>query len=97
MVYSDINMPISEYLASLMQPLLKKPELLKIVESQDAMGILLTVDVDKEDMGMVVGKAGETAKSLRHLVRAVGMRGNARVSVKINEPAGSTYKPKHHI
>lgn len=87
-------MPIAEYLAVLMRPLLKKPDALSIVETQDPMGILLSVNVDKEDMGIVVGKAGETAKSIRHLVRVVGMKGNARASVKINEPPGSTYKHK---
>jgi predicted RNA-binding protein YlqC (UPF0109 family) len=43
---------------------------------------------------VVVGKAGETAKAVRHLVRIVGIRSNARVSVKINEPMGSTYTAK---
>jgi predicted RNA-binding protein YlqC (UPF0109 family) len=87
-------MPITEYLTALMIPLLKSPEALKIVESQDQMGILLSVDVHKDDMGVVVGKAGETAKAIRHLVRIVGIRANARVSIKINEPYGSIYPAK---
>ncbi len=84
-------MQISAYLTALITPLLKFPEALRIVETQDQMGVLLSVDVHKEDMGVVVGKAGETAKSIRHLVRIVGLRANARVSIKINEPQAVTY------
>lgn len=81
----------SSYLTDLITPLLRFPDALRIAESQDAMGILLSVDVHKEDMGVVVGKGGETAKAIRHLVRIVGLRGNARVSIKINEPQAVTY------
>lgn len=87
-------MPTSEYLITLITPLLKNPEVLRVTETQDQMGILLAVDVHKDDMGVVVGKAGETAKAIRHLIRIVGMRLNARVSVKFNEPMGSTYSAK---
>lgn len=89
-------MPTSEYLTALLLPLLKNPEVLRVTETQDQMGILLSVDVHKEDMGVVVGKEGETAKAIRHLVRIVGIRANARVSIKFNEPAGSTYTAKPH-
>jgi predicted RNA-binding protein YlqC (UPF0109 family) len=87
-------MPISDYLSAILTPLLNHPEALTVTETQDQMGILLSVMVHKEDMGVVVGKAGETAKAVRHLVRIVGIRSNARVSVKINEPMGSTYTAK---
>lgn len=87
-------MPVADYAVALFTPLLKEPNYLKVVESQDAMGILLSVDVHKDDMGVVIGNGGETAKAIRHLVRIVGLRGNARVSIKINEPPGSHYKDK---
>ncbi len=58
------------------------------------MGILLTVTVAPEDMGSVIGKAGETAKAIRHLVRIAGVKQSCRVSVKINEPDGTPYQPK---
>lgn len=86
-------MPFSDYLAALVAPMLRFPDDMRISESQDKMGILLTLSVHKEDMGTVVGKAGATASAIRQLVRIVGLRGNARVSLKINEPDGSPYKP----
>ncbi len=39
-------------------------------------------------MGKVIGRSGNTAKAIRTLLRVVGMKHNARVNLKINEPAG---------
>ena len=35
-----------------------------------------------------IGKEGATAKALRTILRVVGMKNNARVNLKINEPEG---------
>jgi predicted RNA-binding protein Jag len=53
------------------------------------MGVLITLDVHPEDMGMIIGREGATAKALRTLLRVIGARNNARVNLKINEPEGS--------
>jgi predicted RNA-binding protein YlqC (UPF0109 family) len=48
-------------------------------------------------MGKIIGKGGKTAEALRILLRVVGMKGNARVNLKINEPVGGTHDvPSHH-
>ena len=39
-------------------------------------------------MGKVIGRMGNTAKAVRTLLRVVGMKNNARVNLKINEPEG---------
>ena len=49
----------------------------------------MTLDVHPDDMGKVIGRAGNTAKAIRILLRVVGMKNNARVNLKIAEPAGS--------
>jgi len=54
------------------------------------MGVLLTLDVHPDDMGKIIGRSGNTAKAIRTLLRVVGMKNNARVNLKINEPEGST-------
>jgi predicted RNA-binding protein YlqC (UPF0109 family) len=87
-------MPMETYLVDLIRPLLTKPDSVTVVTSHDDMGVLLTLTVAQEDMGTVVGKGGETAKAVRHLIRIAGVKGNARVSVKINEPDGSPYRPR---
>ncbi len=87
-------MPIDTYLADILRPLLTRPDAAQIALSNDDMGILLTIIVAKEDMGSIIGKSGETAKCIRHLIRIAGIKQNARVSVKINEPDGRPYVPK---
>ncbi len=57
----------------------------------DERGVLITLDVDPSDMGYVIGRHGQTARSLRTLLKIVGAKNNARVNLKINEPAGSTH------
>jgi predicted RNA-binding protein Jag len=52
------------------------------------MGVLLTLTVSPDDMGKIIGRDGNIAKALRTLLRVVGMKHNARVNLKINEPAG---------
>jgi hypothetical protein len=52
------------------------------------MGVLLTLSVNPADMGKVIGRMGNTAKAIRTLLRVVGMKNNARVNLKINEPEG---------
>lgn len=79
-------MEITEYVANVVKPMLKHPDYFRSVKTTDSLGVLVTLDLHKEDMGMVIGKKGETAKCLRHIVRVVGMVDGARVSIKINEP-----------
>jgi predicted RNA-binding protein YlqC (UPF0109 family) len=77
----------SVYLASLVSPLLSQPNELAIECKTDEKGVLLTLTVHPTDMGRVIGKGGETARSIRHLLRQYGMGQQAHVAMKINEPA----------
>ncbi len=77
-----------KFLEFVVKSLVEKPESVKIVRTVDEMGVLMTLDVDKDDMGKVIGREGNTAKAIRTLLRVVGMKNNSRVNLKINEPAG---------
>jgi predicted RNA-binding protein YlqC (UPF0109 family) len=68
--------------------LVDNPSDVKVARQVDEMGVLLTLDVNPADMGKVIGRSGNTAKAIRILLRVVGMKNNARVNLKINEPAG---------
>ncbi|MFC1700571.1 KH domain-containing protein [Patescibacteria group bacterium] len=54
----------------------------------DEMGVLLTLKVHPEDMGQIIGRQGSTAKAVRTLLRVIGAKNNARINLKIEEPAG---------
>ncbi len=77
-----------EFLEFVVKGLVEHPEEVKINRVVDEMGVLLTLDLNAEDMGKVIGRSGNTAKAIRTLLRVVGMKHNARVNLKINEPAG---------
>lgn len=76
------------FLQQIVKALVEHPENVKIRREVDEMGVLLTLDVHPQDMGTVIGRSGNTAKAIRTLLRVVGMKHNARVNLKINEPEG---------
>ncbi|MEK7134444.1 MAG: KH domain-containing protein [Patescibacteria group bacterium] len=76
------------FLEYVIKSLVDSPDAVKVSRRVDEMGVLLTLDVDPKDMGKIIGKSGNTAKSIRTLLRVVGMKNNARVNMKINEPEG---------
>jgi predicted RNA-binding protein YlqC (UPF0109 family) len=77
-----------QFLEYVVRELVDHPDDVKIDRSVDEMGVLLTLDVNPEDMGKIIGRKGATAKAIRTLLRVVGMKNNARVNMKINEPEG---------
>lgn len=79
-----------DFLEFLVKELVDVPDAVKVGRVVDEMGVLLTLDVSPEDMGKIIGRSGATAKAIRTLLRVVGMKNNARVNLKINEPEGST-------
>ncbi len=66
--------------------LVNHPDGVKTERTVDEMGVLITLHVNQEDMGYVIGRSGQTARALRTLLRVVGAKNNARVNLKIYEP-----------
>jgi len=77
-----------QFLEYVIKALVDVPDKVKVNRTVDEMGVLLTLEVDAVDMGKIIGRQGNTAKSIRTLLRVVGMKNNSRVNLKINEPVG---------
>jgi predicted RNA-binding protein YlqC (UPF0109 family) len=77
-----------QFLEHLVKSLVDNPDAVQINRTVDEMGVLLTLDVHADDMGKIIGRSGNTAKAIRTLLRVVGMKNDARVNLKINEPEG---------
>ncbi|MDD3694095.1 MAG: KH domain-containing protein [Candidatus Pacebacteria bacterium] len=75
-----------DFLAYIVKGLVSNPDDVKVEKTVDDMGVLLTLSLNPADMGQVIGRQGATAKAIRTLVRVAGMKSNARVNVRINEP-----------
>jgi len=76
------------FLEFVVKALVDNPDAVVIKRTVDEMGVLLLLTVHPDDMGKIIGKAGNTAKSIRTLLRVVGMKTDARVNLKIEEPEG---------
>jgi predicted RNA-binding protein YlqC (UPF0109 family) len=77
-----------DFLEYLVKALVDHPEDVKIDRKVDEMGVLLSLRLNPEDMGQIIGRGGSTARSIRSLVRIVGLKNHARVNMKIEEPEG---------
>ncbi len=78
-----------QFLEYVVKALVDHPNDIKINRTVDEMGVLLTLSVHQDDMGKVIGRSGQTAKAIRTVLRVVGMKNDARVNLKIEEPEGS--------
>ena len=78
-----------QFVEYVLKAIVEHPDAVKVVRTIDELGVLLTVEIHKDDMGTVIGKNGQTAKSIRTLLRVIGAKSNARVNMKILEPEGS--------
>lgn len=74
----------------IVKQIVNRPDDVEVTRRVDEMGVLIEVKVNPSDMGLLIGRAGSTAKAIRTLARIVGMRNNARVNLRIVEPEGST-------
>ena len=77
-----------DFLEFVIKSIVDHPEDVKVDRKVDEMGVLLTLKVNPEDMGQIIGREGSTARSIRSLVRIVGLKNHARVNLKIEEPEG---------
>ena len=55
----------------------------------DERGVLLTLKTNPADMGYVIGRKGQTAQSIRTLLKIIGAKNNSRVNLKIYDPEGT--------
>lgn len=78
-----------QFLEYIVKALVDNPDDVKITRTVDEMGVLLLLSVHKDDMGKIIGRSGATAKAIRTILRVVGMKHDARVNLKIEEPEGS--------
>ena len=78
-----------DFVEYLIKQIVNNPDDVVITRKTDEMGVLLEVKVNPNDMGLLIGRAGTTAKAIRILTSIIGMRNNARVNLRIIEPEGS--------
>ena len=77
---STIDQQFVEYIV---KTLVNNPDKVKVDRTIDEKGVLLSLEVDPEDVGRIIGRRGATAQSIRTLLRALGTKNDARYNLKI--------------
>jgi predicted RNA-binding protein YlqC (UPF0109 family) len=80
--------PDKDFVEYVVKSIVGTPDKVVVTRSVDSMGVLITLQVSKEDMGKVIGRSGQTAKAIRILLRVIGAKSNQRINMKIVEPEG---------
>lgn len=82
-----------QFVEMIVRAIVNNPEDVRTERTIDERGVLITLHINPADMGYVIGRKGQTARSLRTLLKIVGAKNNARVNLKIYEPEGSRRAP----
>jgi len=77
-----------EFLEFVVKSIVSNPNDVKVNRTVDEMGVLLNLKVSPEDMGQIIGRQGSTARAIRTILRVIGVKNNARINLKIEEPEG---------
>jgi predicted RNA-binding protein YlqC (UPF0109 family) len=70
------------------------PDKVEIERIADEQGVLLTVKVDANDMGIVIGRSGSMATALKTILKAVGKANDLNVRITFLEPENSNKPPR---
>lgn len=88
-IYSVMAYTDEEFVQIVIKAIVNHPEDVHTERTVDERGVLITLHINQEDMGYVIGRQGQTARAVRTLLKIVGAKANARVNLKIYEPEGS--------
>ena len=85
-----------QFVEYIVKTLVNNPEKVVVDREIDERGVLLSLSVDPEDVGRVIGKRGATAQSIRTLLRVLGTKNGARYNLKIvNTDEEGAIEPRH--
>ncbi len=66
--------------------LVTKPEAVLIEEQTQDGNVDLMLTVDPSDMGLIIGKGGQTIRAIRKLLTVRAIAENVRVNLQLSEP-----------
>ncbi|MBR3253862.1 KH domain-containing protein [Candidatus Saccharibacteria bacterium] len=85
-----------QFVEYIVKTLVNNPDKVVVDRKIDEKGVLLSLTVDPEDVGRVIGKRGVTAQSIRMLLRALGTKQDARYNLKIVNTDGEGERQTHN-
>lgn len=79
---------MKDLLEYIVKSLVTEPDAVSIDEQIDDGNVNLMLTVDPSDMGLIIGKSGQTIRSIRKLLTVRAIAENVRVNLQLNEPEG---------
>lgn len=77
------DIDLCRVLADMASAVVDHPESVSVTKEETEDGILLTLKVDENDMGMIIGKHGKIARALRTVMKAAAKVADKKVTVDI--------------
>lgn len=74
---------MKELLETIAKALVQNPDDVNVVEENKDGEIVLTLSVNEQDMGKVIGRSGRIAKAIRSVMSAAASKADLKVSVDI--------------
>ena len=74
---------LSKLLTDIAKSIVDNPDEVSVAEQETENSIVLTLTVAESDVGMVIGKHGRIAKSIRAVVKSASASVGKKVSVEI--------------
>lgn len=76
---------MKELVEFIVKSLVDKPEAVRIEEVEGEKASIIELRVDNGDLGKVIGKQGRTAKAIRTILNASGVKAGKKVVLEILE------------
>lgn len=77
---------MKDLLSFIVTSLVSKPETVTIDEQNEDGNMNLILTVDPTDMGLIIGKSGQTIRAIRKLLTVRAIAENVRVNLQLVEP-----------
>ncbi|TCK60002.1 KH domain-containing protein [Seleniivibrio woodruffii] len=74
---------MKELVEFIVKSLVDKPEAVSLKEVEGEKAAILELRVDSADLGKVIGKQGRTAKAIRTVINAAGVKNGKKVILEI--------------
>ena len=88
---------MKEFVEYILEKIVSDKDALMVEENAQETNIEIKVTVAPEDMGLIIGKAGRTIKSIRALARAKAIKDGVKVRIELVEPEGNNYQPPEDV
>jgi len=85
---------MDELLEYIVKNLVNNPDSVLIEQDIDGGNVNLRLTVDPSDMGLIIGKGGQTIHAIRKILTVRAIAENVRINLQLTEPSGSSTEVK---